>query len=223
MQRVKRFPEKKKIQRKKKNNPYANIQWEKTAKLFERQPDKVTKPRAYPRVADILTALMRVGEAGLTVVFESHKRGAEFLHPGLDTDWRFKQIVRQLEKRRFVRMRDNPDGSVTLTIAKRGMIRALTYQLDTMTLSIPRKWDKKWRVIIFDIPVAFNRIRDIFRMRLQQLGLYQLQESVYISPYSCFDEVEFLRELYGVPFTVRYLLVEKVEEDSFLKKHFRLS
>ena len=79
MQRVKRFPEKKKIQRKKKNNPYANIQWEKTAKLFERQPDKVTKPRAYPRVADILTALMRVGEAGLVGERKKSVRQIPFL------------------------------------------------------------------------------------------------------------------------------------------------
>lgn len=223
MHRLKKYLKRKYATRRRKDNPYAHIQWDKAAKLFERQPNRNIKRFPYPRVADVLAALMKVGEVGLTIVFESHKRGAEFLHPGLDVDWRWKQVIRKLEKQRFVTMRENANGSVTVTVARRGMVRALTYQLDTMKLSIPEQWDKKWRVVIFDIPVKYNRTRDLFRMRLQQLGLYKLQESVYISPYSCFDEVEFLRELYGVPFTVRYLLLEKVEEDAFLKRHFHLT
>ncbi len=58
---------------------------------------------------------------------------------------------------------------------------------------------------------------------LRQLELYPLQKSVFVSPYPCFDEVEFLRELYGVAFTVRYLLVERIEKDEFLKQHFNVN
>ena len=102
------------------------------------------------------------------------------------------------------------------------MVKALTYRLDTLMITKPKRWDKKWRVVIFDIPIKYNRVRDIFRSRLVQMGMYQLQESVYIYPYSCFSEIEFLRELYGVPFTARYLLVEHIENDDFLKYHFEL-
>ena len=103
------------------------------------------------------------------------------------------------------------------------MNRALTYQLDTMMVRKPKRWDKKWRVVIFDIPEKYRRVRDIFRSRLRQLSLYQLQESVYISPYPCFSEIEFLRELYGVSFTVSYLLVDRIEDDELLRSHFELS
>ena len=102
------------------------------------------------------------------------------------------------------------------------MTKALTYQLDTMKLDRPKKWDKKWRVVIFDVPNKYGRTRDIFRKRLDQLGLRKIQKSVYVSPYPCFKEVEFLRELYGIPVTVQYLLVEQIEDDAFLKRQFNL-
>lgn len=207
---------------KKRNNPYANIQWKKAAALFTKQPEIKKGHRAHLRVRDLLAVLMKVGEIGLTLIFESRRQGVAFLHPGIDVDWRLRQMLRQMEKRRFVRVIENQDASITAIVTKRGMVRALTYQLESMTISHPQSWDKKWRLVIFDIPVKFNRVRDIFRMRLRQLELYRLQESVYVSPYPCFDEVEFLRELYGVSFTVRYLLVEKIEEDAFLKQHFHL-
>ncbi len=212
----------KRLRRKKQVNPYAHIQWEKAKLLFEKKALPQKGKRIPLHVSQILRLLMKVGEEGIVFMFEAHKRGAEFMHPGLDTDWRLKRVLRNLEKRRFVRIQEQQDGSATVTIVRRGMIRALTYQLDTMKLTKPRLWDRKWRVVIFDIPVGANRIRDLFRMRLKQLGLHQLQESVYVSPYSCFNEVEFLRELYGVPFTVRYLLVERLEEDTPLREKFNL-
>lgn len=44
----------------------------------------------------------------------------------------------------------------------------------------PVAWDRKWRVIIFDIPNKRKQARDILRQRLKILGLRQLQESVWI-------------------------------------------
>jgi CRISPR-associated endonuclease Cas2 len=75
---------------------------------------------------------------------------------------------------------------------------------------------------MFDVPNKYGKTRDVFRLRLEQLGLKKLQKSVYVSPYSCFQEVEFLRELYGIAITVQYLLVEQIEDDAFLKRQFNL-
>lgn len=136
--------------------------------------------------------------------------------------WRVRNAIKRLAKQRYLRISENPDGSTTVHITKQGRIKALTYQLSTMQLGQPKKWDRRWRVVIFDIPNKYNRVRDIFRMRLKQLGLFPLQESVYVSPCPCFEEVEFLRELYGIRFTARYLLVERIEEDEALRDHFNL-
>lgn len=55
---------------------------------------------------------------------------------------------------------------------------------DFPLLSLQRKkWDKKWRIVIFDIAEAFRKRRDILREKLEELGLGMLQRSVWITPY----------------------------------------
>ncbi|MEX2090755.1 MAG: CRISPR-associated endonuclease Cas2 [Candidatus Paceibacterota bacterium] len=55
-----------------------------------------------------------------------------------------------------------------------------------------KHWDKKWRVVIFDVPQELNKSRDRFRNRLKSLGFYMMQKSVFVIPYPCEEE---LREL----------------------------
>lgn len=208
----------------KRHAPYARINWSKAAQLFQRPQNLKSDNLHLPGVGTLLHILGAAGSAGLTFLFEAGRTSifeamqGEFSYRA----WQARQSIKQLENRKYVRVRENADGSLTVKITKSGQIRALTYELDTMKLISPKHWDRKWRVVIFDIPEKHRRLRDLFRMRLQQLGLYQLQESVYVSPYPCFDEIEFLREVYGVSFTAEYLLVEKVENDKFLKNHFGL-
>jgi len=56
-----------------------------------------------------------------------------------------------------------------------------------------RKWDKKWRLVIFDISEESRHTRDLLRDKLKELGFGMLQKSVYISPYDfAQDMYEFL-------------------------------
>lgn len=214
----------KRSKNKNKQSLYAKIDWEKTKELFKQPYNSPKESKLFPTTREILHILAAAGAIGLTFAFP--KAGAEIgrflLCDDSYSDWRSNQIISQLRKQKYISIKYNQNGSVTTKITKNGMVRALTYQLDSMVLSKPKRWDKKWRVIIFDIPNKYKRVRDVFRLRLQQLELHQLQESVYISPYPCFDEIEFLRELYGVAFKVQYLLVDKIEDDRFLQNHFEL-
>ena len=208
----------------KRHNPYAKIDWEKAAVLFRQSLPKTDKARRYPEVKEILHVLAAAGTVGLMFVAPGAGAvvGSMLLGNNSYRSWRTRQLLERLAKQKYVSVEEKDNGKVTVKITKQGMIRAITYELESMRLEKLTKWDGKWRVIIFDIPEKSRHVRDVFRMRLRQLGLYRLQESVYVSPYPCFNEVEFLRELYGVAFTVRYLLVEKLEDDAFLKRHFQL-
>ena len=46
-----------------------------------------------------------------------------------------------------------------------------------------KKWDGKWRVIIFDIPEKLRGKRDLLRKELNNFGFMQLQRSVWAYPY----------------------------------------
>ncbi|MBI5452117.1 hypothetical protein HY945_01520 [Candidatus Gottesmanbacteria bacterium] len=204
-------------------NPYAHIDWEKASKLFQ-QPILHSKKHSFPPVKEILHVLVAVGAIGVIFAFPGAAPAIGSLVLGENSydRWKTRKIIMRLKRQRFVTIKENPDNTITVTITRQGMVRALTYQLETMQLKKQKNWDKKWRVVIFDIPEKYKKAREIFRMRLRQLSLYLLQDSVFVSPYPCFNEVEFLRELYGIPSTVKYLLVEKLEDDQEIKEYFSL-
>lgn len=214
------------IKKKDRSKPdlYANIDWDKASKLFQQPMPSSTGKHTYPQVKELLKVLAGAGAIGLIFAFPGAAPaiGSLVLENNSYGRWQTKQIIGQMAKRKYVATEENSDGSVTVKITKEGMSRALTYHLESMEIKKPKKWDRKWRLVIFDIPEKYRRARDIFRLRLRQLGLYLLQESVYIHPYPCANEIEFLRELYGIPVKVRYLLVEKTEDDEELKDHFEL-
>lgn len=219
-----------KLQKNKKRvSLYVPIDWKKAKQIFVNYPSLPSKPTLTETlqripVKDILRITATVGTIGL--MFACPPAGAAigtlFFDGKPYRRWKLQATLDQLAKQKYVSVHHHTDGSLTVKITKQGMTRALTYQLDTMMLNKPKKWDKKWRVVLFDVPNRYGRTRDVFRLRLEQLGLRKMQKSVYISPYPCFKEVEFLRELYGIAITVQYLLVEQIEDDKEFKRQFKL-
>lgn len=55
-----------------------------------------------------------------------------------------------------------------------------------------RQWDRKWRLVIFDIEEANKKRREYFRKSLKEIGFGMLQKSVWISPHNFFDQVKNL-------------------------------
>jgi hypothetical protein len=197
---------------------YGEIDWKKAAGLFKtEEKGRAFLSSAFPSTKDVLNIVAAAGTIGF--MFACPKAASQMLGNTAYKKWKVNKVFSNLLRQNNIEIQENPDGSQTVHITKQGMMRALTYKLDTMTLQ-PRRWDGKWRVVIFDIPEKHKRLRDVFRKRLVQLSMYLLQESVFVSPYPCFDEIEFLRSLYRVQFNVVYLLVEKIEGDERLRSYF---
>jgi phenylacetic acid degradation operon negative regulatory protein len=56
-----------------------------------------------------------------------------------------------------------------------------------------KKWDGWWRIVIFDIAVTKNWLRDKLRRKLNELGFGRWQASVYVSPHDVAEDMkEFL-------------------------------
>ena len=87
-----------------------------------------------------------------------------------------------------------------------------------------KKWDGKWRSIIFDIPEANRRERNFLRKELKWMGFKELQHSVWITPYNIKDELLTLLELWHKDFkgNIKFLEIEKITEDTDIKKNFNL-
>ncbi len=48
-----------------------------------------------------------------------------------------------------------------------------------------QKWDRKWRLVIFDIPEKRRAVRDLLRSKLKQWDFLHLQQSVWASKKDC--------------------------------------
>ncbi len=96
-------------------------------------------------------------------------------------------------------------------------------QIDALKIKKPKKWDGKWRIVIFDISQLKKVYRELFRSKLKELGFYQLQKSVWIVPFDCQDEIELLREFFGLSQKeMRLIIAENVGPDDWLRKIFKI-
>lgn len=58
-----------------------------------------------------------------------------------------------------------------------------------------KKWDGKWRLVIFDIAEKKRKFRETLRNQLKKLGFGMWQKSVYVTPNPVMGEVnEFLKD-----------------------------
>jgi DNA-binding transcriptional regulator PaaX len=112
---------------------------------------------------------------------------------------------------------------IYITLTEKGKKKAGWLQIDALKIKKPKKWDKKWRIVIFDIAQLKKLYREAFRGKLKELGFYPLQKSVWIYPYDCRDEIELLREFFGLnQRELRIILAEDIGKDDWLKKIFKL-
>lgn len=133
-----------------------------------------------------------------------------------------KRAIERLYESKLVAEKRNLDGTVTLVLTDNGKQKALIYNLEKIKIKSPKIWDKKWRIVLFDIPNDRNRIRDILRRHFKNLGFYEFQKSVFVHPYSCKDEIDYLIEFYDIRTFVRFIVADSIDNEFHLKHYFGL-
>ncbi len=83
-------------------------------------------------------------------------------------------------------------------------------------------WDKKWRIVIFDIPNRLKTARDGFAATLKRLDFIHVQKSVFISPYPCEEELEVVADYFGVADCIEIIIAERIWHEQKYKSHFGL-
>ena len=127
--------------------------------------------------------------------------------------------LKTLYQSHLIKQQDNSDGTTTFILSSKGKEVALRYDLEKMVIA-KSKWDKKWRVVMFDVPEKLKKIRETLRYQLKKFGFLELQRSVFVLPYECKDEIEYIIEFYNIRKYVRMLLVENIDNEVDLKRKF---
>lgn len=134
---------------------------------------------------------------------------------------RKKDVVRtatsHLNKKGLITFRD---GHYQMT--KSGKKILDEWQMSNYKINRPKKWDGKWRIIIFDIPETKKKVRDEIRTVFKEAGFQRLQDSVWVYPYDCEDIIGLLKTDYGVGKHMLYIIADQIENDKYLRMDFDL-
>jgi CRISPR-associated endonuclease Cas2 len=188
---------------------------------------RIMEKKERPQVKDILLILavgaLVVGSLvapGLPRIFYFlKKRNRKMKEKLARFDLRlFKQELKRLASKGMVELAE-VKGKTIAKLTEKGKTRVVNYQLENMEINKPKRWDGKWRLVIFDIPNRKKKAREFFREKLKSLGFYRLQESVFIHPFDCRDEICFIRKQLGLTISeVMFLTVEEIEgEKAFIR------
>lgn len=131
---------------------------------------------------------------------------------------KYLELVWQMRRVGYLKIVEK-NNQKFLQITRKGQLENLLLKAG---VSKTDKWDKKWRVLIFDIPEGSHQRRDHFRLLLKKNGFVKLQSSVFISPFPLNRHaIEYLNET-GLNEFIRIMRVDEMDDDTALRKHFGL-
>ncbi|KKW11619.1 MAG: Transcriptional regulator, PaaX family protein [Parcubacteria group bacterium GW2011_GWA2_49_9] len=166
---------------------------------------------------------------GLTLGLSGSPRTSWKIVQGMNKEWKelgrqaAERVVNSLYASELVEAKENADGTATLTLSEKGRKKALTYDIVRMKIPVPSRWDRLWRIVSFDVPEDEKSARDSLREHLFRLGFYELQKSVFIYPYECLSEIQFIAGLYNVGKYIRYILAVHIDNEKMLKDFFGMN
>ena len=135
---------------------------------------------------------------------------------------KFRRTLKYLDNQKYIRIYQK-DGKDVVEIKQKGKKKLLAYKFDEISvLSGRHNWDKKWRIVMFDIPEKKKRARNALCRKLKEMGFIELQKSVLVAPYECREEVDFIGEYFSVRGYINYVLVDKIENEQNFRKKFNL-
>lgn len=161
----------------------------------------------------VLVAATVPNAAQLLKYFPGYKKGARF-------NYQAKSALGRLAAKGMIVFVEN-DGKRYARITERGE-RMLQMEKEKTAITKKRRWDRRWRIVIFDIPGRRKNVRTNIRRFMQEYGFVRLQDSVWIYPYDCEDLIALVKADFRIGADVLYMIVERLEMDKHLREHFAL-
>ena len=172
----------------------------------------------------ILSGIAAVGLLSVAVFAPNALQALKFFGIEPKNKWQKYNINHSIK-----RLKDH--GLICFEKTSRGTFARLTqkgedklrkFKLLDYKLKKPKKWDGKWRMLIFDIKEERKGMRDKIRFTLKRIGFLRLQDSVWVYPYDCEDFVTLMKADFKIGRDLLYLIVDSIEGDTKIKNYFKL-
>lgn len=128
----------------------------------------------------------------------------------------------RLKKQGLVNFNEK-NKQIYISLTDKGKKKAGWMQIDDLKIKKPKKWDGRWRVLLFDIAEMKRTHREALRGKLKDLNFQLFQKSAWIIPYECDKEVGMLKSFFGLSDKeIKLIVSPNVGDDKEFKKFFKL-
>lgn len=135
---------------------------------------------------------------------------------------KFNNAFYYLRKKNLINI-EYRGNQMYFSLTEEGKKRAGRYKINDLKIEAAAEWDKKWRVLIFDIEDKHKAKREALRGKIKELGLYQLQKSVWVCPYEFKKQMEILRDFFGLESKeMKVIVAAEIEDDKPIRQFFNL-
>src|SRR3989344_9603665 len=162
----------------------------------------------------VLIAATAPNAAQLLKYFPGYKKGAKF-------NYQAKTALGRLAAKGLILFEER-NGKRYARVTDAGEEILALESLREKSAQKPKRWDGRWRVVLFDIPERRRGVRNRLRLFMQEDGFVRLQDSVWVYPYDCEDLIALAKANFRIGFDVLYMIVEQLERDNHLREHFGL-
>ncbi len=192
------------------------------------QQKKQRRRAARVNLTDAVLTIIKIG--GLVALAVVAPNTLQYLGVFMDKKRRYLRIshinnsvIGKLLSRGLIKIVKNKTGQNCLAITEQGKFILKKYEFLEKGLPVPKRWDGKYRLVIFDIKEWKRNTRDNLRRWLLNLGFVRLQNSVWVYPYDCAEIIALLKSDFRIGKEILYITAENIENDGWLRREFGLS
>lgn len=131
------------------------------------------------------------------------------------------QYFHKLRKQKLIKIEKvGKEDKITLT--EDGKKILLRFNYEEIKIKEDKVWDRNFRMIIFDIPEKKRLARNSLRNKIKEMGFVKFNDSVWVYPYPCQKEIDFIANYWNIGKYVQFALVKDLTNRERLEKHFNL-
>ncbi len=139
------------------------------------------------------------------------------------SEQRLKKTFHDLARRNILSIEEK-NNKAYVHLLEKGNKRVIEYSLKQLIdfKKKNKRWNGKWFMVFFDVPERERNKRNYLRRYLKRLGFYQYQQSVYVFPYECENEIMLIKKIVKGAQYMQYIIAERIEGEKQAKIFFKL-
>lgn len=110
-----------------------------------------------------------------------------------------------------------------IRLTKKGRELFKLVEIDEITIPKYDNWDGIWHLVCYDIPEKKKKERDHLQQKLLHSGFWAVQDSLWVYPWDCKQEIAVICQNLGVSPYVAYLNTDYLPRQDKIIKRFNLN